>query len=418
MYKRVLLFTAIILFFASFSVLTSTEKDLVILKPTIYGDQEGVECLYNLIKLESQYSNTSFGLNAFSHLYDRRDKAILVHLIGDRLNNRMAKEFYDLSLEELDLKTRSEQAFYRKTTIFDQPALLISTLDTDTLKNLYKNNNKFKNSLEEVINAQSSRPIQTRNLTWRSTVHKPKVFRGLFKNPDYSNLDLFLQEDALTERTEQVMKVADIINNKKDISTLKEIFNLLKGIRSNRRPDVTFEVTATEILSTPVLSGCTTYATAFATLCRAKGIPAVVVDSAYIDWINNGCQLNHVRGHFFVEVYIDNTWYLVDSTAGELYHNYDRNNWFLPSGYIAFTKSLSFIDPGTTEKNHNLLQRVAFVNKEVSYEDPGYRVTDLNSYNVENSITDLYEQLNLTVDTGNVITIEAGQEEIDYTNIK
>ncbi|MFP4016416.1 MAG: transglutaminase domain-containing protein, partial [Halanaerobiales bacterium] len=210
----------------------------------------------------------------------------------------------------------------------------------------------------------------------------------------------------------------DLINNQQEFSTLKEIFNLLIGIRSDRRPNATFEVTASEILSTPVLSGCTTYATAFATLCRAKGIPAVVIDSAYIDWINNGCQLNHVRGHFFVEVYIDDTWHLIDSTAGKLYHNYDRNNWFLPSGYIAFTKSLSFIDPGTTEKNHNLLQRVAFVNKTINYEDPGYQVTELTDYTVENNIIKLYENLNLTVDTGNVITIEACQEEIDYTNIK
>jgi hypothetical protein len=272
------------------------------------------------------------------------------------------------------------------------------------------------------MNAKSKIPEQNENIVWNSNGHKPKIFKGLFENPYYSNIDQFLQQEALTKQTKQVRKVASIINNKKDISTLKEILNLLRSIKKDKRPKATFEVTASKILSYPILGGCTTFATAFSTLCRTKGIPAVVVDSAYLDWILGGCSLNYVRGHFFVEVYINNKWYLVDSTAGKLYKQYDRSNWFLPNKYIAFTKSLSFIDPGTTERNHNLLQRVAFVNKNINYKNPDYPVLDLNSYQIENDIKKEYSKLNIKKDDNELkikrsikkVEIKADSSSIDF----
>ena len=410
---RLLFYVLVFILICNFALYANSDE--IVLKPTIYGDREGAECLgdilsYNLAK------------NSFSQYYKRNDKGIFVHIIGDGLSNQMSKDFYGVELYKLDKKTREKGVIFEKTTIYDQPCLMISAIDINYLAEFYRSNNNLQENIEQTIKAKSNIPVQTDNLVWRSNGYEPKIFRGLFKNPDYSNLSLFLQEDKLTKQTEQVKSVAKIINNNKDISTLKEIYNLLRAFDNDQTPENIFEVSASKILSTPVLGGCTTYATAFSTLCRTKGIPAVVVDSAHVEWILSGCRLNYVRGHFFVEVYIKYKWYLVDSTAGKLYKNYDRNNWLLPDNYIGFTKSLSFIDPGTSEKNHNLLQRVAFVNKKVDYESPNYPVVDLNDRQKRNNMKVLYSRLNLSEDNNlslsdNVYEIKADSSYIDFSNI-
>ena len=399
----------VVLLICSFTVYAN--EDLVVLRPTIYGDREGAECLDALI-------GQSFALNAFLHFYEKRDKGIFVHIIGDSLTNKMSMELYGVDLGKLNEETREKGVIFKSATIFDQPCLMLSAVDTAHLVKYYRRNKDLRENIKQIIKAKSKFPVQTHNLVWRTNSFEPKVFRGLFKNPDYSNLELFLQEDRLTKQTEQVKMVAEIINDNKDISTLKEIYNLLRAIDNEQTaPEAIFDVSASKILSTPIIGGCTTYATAFSTLCRAKGIPAVVVDSAKIEWIRNGCNLNNVWGHFFVEVYIEDTWYLVDSTAGKLYKNYNRNNWYLPDGYIAFTKSLSFIDPGTTEENHNLLQRVAFVNKRVDYKAPKYPVVNLYDTNIKNRLKKSYDRLDLSIDNSDVYEICADPNYIDFSNI-
>ena len=263
------------------------------------------------------------------------------------------------------------------------------------------------------------------NIKWESSGREPIVFEGLFTNPDYSDKSNFLEEDGLTEITPQVEKVSELINDNKDITTLEEIFSLLRAITTDDRPRNTFEVPATKILSTPITGGCTTYATAFATLLRSKGIPTVVIDSAKLEWIEEGCSLDFVKGHFFLEVYIEEEWFLVDSTSGTLYKNYDRGNWFLPKNYIAFTKALSVIDTGATEESHNLLQRVAFVKKDnIDYIEPNYAQKNLYNDNVSEELKEEYNELDLeaeddyTIDTsGDKFEIEASSEEIDFKNI-
>ena len=418
MKKLTILFILIVLVF-TFVISANASNKKLVPDPTIYGDRDGTIFLGRNIK-------ASLSKHAFSHFYNIRDKGIIVHLIGDRLTAKMARDFYGVSLNELDNDTRKKGIFFKKRTIFDLPSLVISAKDIDQLRRAYESNDNLREKIEQIINAEVNIPKQTENNIWESSGHPQIVFEGLFENPDYSNLDLFLKEDALTRQTRQVKKVASIINDKKDISTLKEILNLLKAIDNRKRPKLTHEVSASKILSTPILAGCTTYATAFATLCRAKGIPAVVVDSARLDWILDGCKIDRlIEGHFWVEVYIDDTWFLVESTGGKLYKNYDRNNWCLPNEYIAFTKSLSFIDPGNTEENHGLLQRVAFVNKKINYENPNYVEINLNNRQVRNDIKKAYEKLNLEEDnkkidiklTGDVFEIKADSTYINFSDI-
>lgn len=92
-----------------------------------------------------------------------------------------------------------------------------------------------------------------------------------------------------------------------------------------------------------IMAGCTSNAHTFAVLCRASGIPAIVVGSVSIDTINdyldNGIIDHQFQGHYFVEVYIKGKWYLVDQNAGIIYLDYDKNNRNLEDGII-YAKSI------------------------------------------------------------------------------
>lgn len=51
----------------------------------------------------------------------------------------------------------------------------------------------------------------------------------------------------------------------------------------------------------------------FAAIARAKGIPVVFLQTAKFDWISdvikNSPNMNSIRGHILVEVYVEGKWY-------------------------------------------------------------------------------------------------------------
>ena len=391
----------------------------------IYGDKEPVESLY-------PYKPGAVNGASFSR-YDGRG-GVIVHVIGDSLTHVEAAEFYGKSLETLDQETIEKSIIYYKNMQKIPPILVISAQDLPTLQkellsggDLRSMLTEFWNSPRELRSVTASDISSERDILWISSGYEPKVFPGLFINPPYDNLELFLQEDEQTEITSQIRMLASLINDRKDFSTLKEIYNLIRALTKNERPPgMPIHVgTASQILTQGTVTGCTAYATAFATLARAKGIPSIIVNSAKYDWIGSGCNLDFVQGHLFVEVFIEEEWYLVDSTSGMLYQDYDRGNWFLPQAYVAFTKSLSVIDTGVTEGSHNLLQRVAFLGKPVSYKDPGYFGVALRDDALARSFTTSVKALSLVKDylgvtgsySGEKFSIRANPQSIDFTNI-
>lgn len=403
-----------------------TEKDNSPKIRDIYGDEEPTIVVREI--LSKNYGITSTRGFSFNYFFERNDKGILIHIIGDGLSDKLSNKLYGMSLRKLDNITEENGLYFNLTFVDKRPVLLISAKNTKIVKEEYSNNPLFREAFDRIVQTKYVKHVNvnpTENIVWESTGHTPKVFKGLFTNPDYSNLSSFLEEDEVVNITPQVEKVAELINDEKNISTLKEIYNLLRTIPTDERPSKIFEVSASKILSTPIIGGCTTYATAFAALAKAKGIPTVIVDCAKLEWIEDGCSLGYVQGHFFVEVFIEGEWFLVDSTSGELYLDYDRGNWFLPNEYIAFYKALSVIDTGATEKTHNLLQRVAFVKRQdINYIDPNYRKINLYDEALRNEMEDKYNNLELEEDnfyqldtSGSVFKIKASSEQIDFQNI-
>lgn len=216
-------------------------------------------------------------------------------------------------------------------------------------------------------------------------VNKKQTFRGYFKNADYADPAVFLQQGEQTRLTKEILAVAQLFNNCKDISTLQEIYQWMRSNLSSPTSDDAdkFGRTAHEIINSRAATGCTDCGLVFAVLARAKGIPAVFVQSAKINWIKavkkNGEKAGPVCGHILVEVHIKGQWCLVDSAYGVLYCDYDVGNFCLPGGYYVFAKSTEVWDTGVknSEENKRVMTRL-FADFDVSqYQKPTYKKTRL-----------------------------------------
>ena len=99
---------------------------------------------------------------------------------------------------------------------------------------------------------------------------------------------------------------------------LNRIFEILEWIHKNLKLDSNNEYksenfrvrTASQIIESRKLTGCTDYALVFLSLVRASGFEARYVETIETKWIENGGE--PILGHVFAEVNIDNAWYIID----------------------------------------------------------------------------------------------------------
>ena len=83
------------------------------------------------------------------------------------------------------------------------------------------------------------------------------------------------------------------------------------------------KATVDQLLASRRLGGCHDYALVYAAVARELGYPALMVDTANVEWIKRfqkGEQGPHV-GHVFVEVFLIDKWVLVDPTGGPYVEN-------------------------------------------------------------------------------------------------
>lgn len=95
-----------------------------------------------------------------------------------------------------------------------------------------------------------------------------------------------------------------------------------------------FRRTADELFRSRVLGGCSDFALAELCLFRAVGIPSRMVITANADWIYEYRKdpLALSEGHSFIEVYLEDRWYLVDSTYRCFFSGYDPDSKSYPHG--------------------------------------------------------------------------------------
>ena len=138
---------------------------------------------------------------------------------------------------------------------------------------------------------------------------------------------------------------------------------------------IAFEKSAGDLFAGKVLGGCSDFALVEVTFYRAVGIPARLVLSANVDWMLQypADPLVLPEGHCFVEVFLENRWYLVDPTFRWLFSVYDPESPHLPHGEYFFKRGKDFWDMGINDIRSFDQQLKSFCRRfQGDYTAPGY----------------------------------------------
>lgn len=150
------------------------------------------------------------------------------------------------------------------------------------------------------------------------------------------------------------------------------------------------------LLNKRKLSGCSDDALVFSAVARYLDHPAVMVDTAGLEWAKNfklGLTTSYV-GHVFVEVFIEPNWILVNPTSGEFIMEYDPSNPVIPitsgdekSGYYAILKGKDMWDYGVREPDmlKKKLREFAISFEPNEVEMPSYKIERLTSISTSTS---------------------------------
>ncbi len=111
------------------------------------------------------------------------------------------------------------------------------------------------------------------------------------------------------------------------------------------------KTTAMSLLGSKTFTGCHDWALMMTAAARLMGIPAIMADSAGIQWAEDfrSGKTQSFSGHVFGEFYVDGGWIVVDCTSGQFATGYDHSNLVIPAtnpveskGYYVMFKG---IDP-------------------------------------------------------------------------
>lgn len=123
-----------------------------------------------------------------------------------------------------------------------------------------------------------------------------------------------------------------------------------------------FMRTAQEIWESKLATGCTDYATLFATFARQLGYPTTILHTAEQGWLTNFFDNDDYslhRGHSFCECFYKDKWILVDPTYKKIEFQYNPEKLTLSYNvgqsnvYIPYQRDLDLQKRMTTQE-HNI----------------------------------------------------------------
>jgi len=136
-----------------------------------------------------------------------------------------------------------------------------------------------------------------------------------------------------------------------------------------------FRRTAEELFTSRALGGCSDFALVEITLFRALGIPSRMVITANVDWMYccSTDPLAMSEGHSFIEVFLEDRWYLVDTTYRYLFGGYDAESSSYPHGEYFCRRGKDFWDMGIKSlcDADEIIRRTAANYKE-DFQEPRY----------------------------------------------
>jgi len=181
-----------------------------------------------------------------------------------------------------------------------------------------------------------------------------------------------------SEITVAIQEVADQLEGK----TRRE--KMLKAVDyiwtefsyDNREAHLSFTRTADELFQTRILGGCSDFALVQSVLFRALGIPARLVVVADVEWMEQykTNKLYMTRGHVFIEVYLENRWYLVDTAYRSIYLDYKMFQRSYPRNLFFCFRGTDYWELGiqSIADVDRVLRAIALAYDPRQYRDPVY----------------------------------------------
>jgi hypothetical protein len=200
-------------------------------------------------------------------------------------------------------------------------------------------------------------------------------------SPIPADVASWLEEGPQSLSTLNISAVADQIhgNNRRE-----RLFKAVEYVWANFKyddwlSDRAFSRSAGELFDERILGGCSDFALAQVTLFRAVGVPARLVLTANTDWMIS-FQENDLlipAGHVFIEAYLEDRWYLVDSTYRVMFEGYKMESKSLPRNEYLFERGKDFWSLGIKDVDslNRVYQPMARTFDRQTYTSPKYSET-------------------------------------------
>jgi hypothetical protein len=147
--------------------------------------------------------------------------------------------------------------------------------------------------------------------------------------------NFYLKSGLQTRITRKIRAISRAFKTS-EIALVFEILHWIhKNVKSRTEAEYKNKVfrrrTASQIIESGFVIGCTDYALAFIVLSRAKGIPTKYIEAISQEWLEKGGP-KHFKGHVFAEVHIGNKWYIVDPQGAAIKAWYGKRFHILAEG--------------------------------------------------------------------------------------
>lgn len=116
------------------------------------------------------------------------------------------------------------------------------------------------------------------------------------------------------------------------------------------------KTTVTSLLASKTFTGCHDWALMMTATARLMGIPAIMADSAGIQWAEDfrSGNVQAFSGHVFGEFFIEVGWIVVDCTSGQFATGYDHSNLAIPATNPMESKGYYVMFKGTDPQSYGV----------------------------------------------------------------
>jgi len=146
-----------------------------------------------------------------------------------------------------------------------------------------------------------------------------------------------------------------------------------------------FSRTADELCKSGVLGGCADYSLIIAALLRARGVPARILITVNVKWMlwmqaHQQDVMSIPFGHSFIEVYLEDGWWLLDPVKKILYGQYIPQSASLPEWQYLLAGGLDFWSMGLSDIQS---ARKMFIEFGLAFNKDTYNKPDYPSFPIE-----------------------------------